>query len=108
MRTVQAVIGAVRNLRDFTADIVLAPVNESAPWVTVRSEDYPAGLWPPVAGDVVTVSVPTVTSAKRELQGCDHGVLGFCAECLPHERTVTVEDVSGQVFDVPVSEAPRF
>lgn len=37
-----------------------------------------------------------------------HGPLCQCVECLPHERTVTVEDVSGVVIEVPESEAPQF
>ena len=38
----------------------------------------------------------------------DHGPECFCTECIPAERTVTVETIDGLVHEIPESEAPQF
>lgn len=72
MRTIEAVIGAVKEVGGESVNVHLTTGDGGDgddPWLTVRRVHYPRPLWPPRAGDIVTVTVPTVVKAARPKGG---------------------------------------
>lgn len=60
VETVRAVVRSAAPDGDGGYTVRLACDGGDAPWLTVTPDQYPPGLWPPRAGDVVTVVVPRV------------------------------------------------
>jgi hypothetical protein len=66
INSVEGVVGAVENVTDTAAELHLSVGEwEVGPWLTALRDHYPADLWPPKRGDIITVTVPTVLGVRR-------------------------------------------